>query len=354
MTGDRAVIVGGTGQVGRAIASRLHAAGWPVLLITRGRAAVPPELRIEGIDVRRADRTDPAALAAAVGDGTRLIVDCACFTAAHARTLLPLLPGVEATVMISAKAVYIDGRGRHVNSPEPPRFDAPITESQPTLRPFAGDEYDTRHGYGRCKVAAEQVLLDDGHPVTVLRPSKVHGPGATRPSEWVFVKRILDGRRVVLVAGDGRGVDHPTGAANLAALVGTVADRPGRRILNAADPDAPDGLHIARSIADHFGHVWREVPLPDDADPALGRHPWDRRPPIVLDTSAAAALGYRPVGSHAETVGPTLDRLAALAVRTDRGHLLPAGFDVAGLEQMLDYPAEDRYLELTRAARPAR
>lgn len=351
-SGNRAVVIGGTGQVGRAIAARLHDAGWTVVVVGRGTAPVPAGLA--GCVVRRADRTDPAALAAVVGDHTRLLVDCACFTAAHARSLLPLLTGVDSTVMISAKAVYIDGRGRHVNSAEPPHFDGAVAETQPTLAPLGGDDHDGREAYGRCKVAAEQVLLDDGHPVTVLRPSKVHGPGATRPLEWVFVKRVLDGRPVVLLAGTGRGADHPTGAANLARLVEAVAGRPGRRILNVADPDVADGRHIARTIATHFGHHWREVLLPDDADPALGRHPWDRRPPIVLDTSAATALGYRPAGSYAETIGPTLDWLAAQAQHSRRGHVLPARFDVDRIEGMLDYPAEDRYLALTRAARPAR
>jgi nucleoside-diphosphate-sugar epimerase len=342
----QAVVIGGTGQVGRAIVSRLHGAGWTVLLVGRGTTPVPSEHA--GLGFHRADRTDTATLAAVLGDQTRLLVDCACFTAVHARGLRELLPRVESTVMISSKAVYADDLGRHVNSADEPHFDAPIRESEPTVAPSDSDEWDSREGYGRCKVAAEQVLLDDGHPVTVLRPSKVHGAGATRPHEWVFVKRILDGRDVVLLAGRGRGADHPSGAENLAALVEAVAGKPGRRILNAADPDVPDGLAIARSIAAHFGHTWREVLLPDrlntGAAASLGRHPWDRRPPIRLDMSAAAALGYSPVGSYAATIGPTLDWLAALARPGEHGHGLPDRFDVQSIERMLDYTAEDHYL----------
>lgn len=43
--------------------------------------------------------------------------------------------------------------------------------------------------------------------------------------------------------------DHPSAALNIAALIETVANRPGRRILNAADPDCPDGRTIASIIA---------------------------------------------------------------------------------------------------------
>ena len=71
-------------------------------------------------------------------------------------------------------------------------------------------------------MAAEQVLLDSGAPVTVLRPSKIHGAGAPRPREWVFVKRVLDRRPAVLLA-RGAGIDHPTAAANIAALIEVVA-----------------------------------------------------------------------------------------------------------------------------------
>ena len=357
---SRAVVIGGTGLLGRAIARRLHGSGWTVDLVSRGRTAIPPELAGNGYRALPADRTDPAALAAVIGEDTGLLVDCACFTATQARDLRPLLSGVGSTVMISSKAVYVDARGRHVNSPTPPAFVGPITEAQPTMAPSDSDDFDSRDGYGACKVAAEQVLLDDGHPVTVLRPSKVHGPGATRPLEWIFVKRVLDGRDVVLLAGRGRGIDHPSAAENVAALVDTVAGRPGRRILNAADPDAPDGLAIARIVATHFHHAWREVPLPDEADPSLGRHPWDRRPPIRLDMSAAAALGYRPAGGYRDTIGRTLDRLADLGRPGPRGHRLPDGFDVEPIERMLDYPAEDRYLAqigatgFRRSARPAR
>lgn len=352
---DRAVVIGGTGQVGQAIAGRLHDAGWRVVVVARGLAPLPTELRVDGVIVRRADRTDPDALAAAIGDGTRLLVDCACFTAAHANGLRPLLPRVESTVLLSSKAVYVDGRGRHVNSAEPPRFDGPINESQATLAPSDTHDYASRSGYGAAKVAAERILLDDGHPVTVLRASKVHGPGGSRPHEWVFVKRVLDGRPAVLVSHRGRGSDHPTGAANLAALVETVAGRPGRRILNIADPDAPDGAAIAVIVAAHFEHSWRVVRLPEDADRMLGRHPWDRVPPIRLDLTAATELGYRPVGSYADTVGPTLDWLAGLARRGVDGHVLPAGFDVADIERMLDYAAEESYLATPApAGRPPR
>jgi nucleoside-diphosphate-sugar epimerase len=244
--------------------------------------------------------------------------------------------------MISSKAVYVDGAGRHSNSPIAPRFEGPIHETQATMAPGAGD-YETPEGYGANKVAAEHILLDSGLPITVLRPSKIHGAGAVRPREWVFVKRVLDSRHVVVLARAGRGVDHTTAAVNIAALVETVAAKPGRRVLNSADPDAPSGLAIARAIAMHLDHDWEEVLLEREAAGTVGRHPWDVPHPIVLDTTAARALGYVPVGDYAATVAEAVDWLVSAARGGEGAAKLP-GPDDEFFAPFLDYAAEDVYL----------
>jgi nucleoside-diphosphate-sugar epimerase len=333
-----AVIIGGTGVIGRAVARRMLSAGWRVTVTGRDPRHMPADLAAAAARLVLADRDDPAALSTATGGGCDLLVDCVCYTAAQARLVLPLARDARCTVMLSSKAVYVDDAGNHVNSASSPRFAGPVTEQQPTMAP--GDmPYDTAEGYGPNKVAAEHVLLDSGSPVTVLRASKVHGEGASPAREWYFVKRVLDRRPVVLLAGQGRGADHPSAAVNIAALVQTVADRPGRRILNAADPDAPDGLTISRVVAAATGHAWDEILLDDDAPADLGQHPWHRLPPIVLDTRAAEALGYRPVGDYAATVICTIDWLVDQA--RQRPSWTPGtGPDLADF----DYAAEDSWL----------
>lgn len=337
----RALIVGGTGMVGRATARRLLAAGWDVCLTGRDPGRMPADIAAAGGEFAAAERDDARQLLAALGPGADLLVDCICYTAAEATVLLPLAREAGSTVLISSKAVYVDAAGHHANSPIAPQFDGPIKETQPTMA--AGDmDYQTAEGYGANKVAAEQVLLDSGWPVTVLRPAKIHGEGSATPREWVFVKRVLDRRPAVFLAHRGAGVDHPTAAANLAALIEVAAANPGRRILNSADPDAPSALAISRTIARHFGHAWDEVLLDDGADPTLGRHPWDAPHPIVLDMTAAADLGYKPAGDYAATVAEEADWLAS-AVPDGAGAQLPPGVD-GSYFWPFDYQAEDRYL----------
>jgi nucleoside-diphosphate-sugar epimerase len=257
--------------------------------------------------------------------------------------------------------VYVDAAGHHSNSPVKPDFGGPIREDQPTVAPGFGD-YRSAEGYPAGKVAAEQVLLGSGAPVTVLRPSKIHGPGSRQPREWVFVKRVLDRRPVLFLAHRGGGVDHPTAAANIAALIDLAAREPGRRILNAADPDAPSALEISRVIARQLGHTWEEVLLDDQqappgqptpgrptlgrptlGRPTLGRHPWDRPHPIVLDMAAAARLGYTPAGDYAATVAAEVDWLIAAAQGGEDADLVPGPGDEY-FAPLLDYRSEDRWL----------
>ncbi|MGA7271384.1 MAG: NAD-dependent epimerase/dehydratase family protein, partial [Acidimicrobiia bacterium] len=343
-----ALVLGGTGVIGRATAARLLACGWSVRLVGRNPAHLPTNLASAGATFVVADARRPDQLAEIARQGGDMLVDCLCYTARDAERLLPFLARFASSVMISTKAVYADGAGNHVNSSGAPRFPVPIDEAQPTLTPGDGN-YTTPAGYGANKVAAEQVLLESGAPVTVIRASKVHGPGGSRPREWVFVKRALDQRPAVFLAGRGAGVDHMTAAANLAALIDLVAANPGRRVLNCADPDAPSAVEISRIIAHILGHEREEILLDEDCDPNLGRHPWEAPRPIVLDTSAATRLGYIPVGDYAFTVEESVRWLAAQARFEDGAAALP-GLDEEFFAPMLDYGAEDRYLAARRPA----
>ena len=151
------------------------------------------------------------------------------------------------------------------------------------------------------------------------------------------------------LAAQGRSLITPVPA--VAAMIATVAALPGRRILNAADPDSPDALSISRAVAALLGHSWQELlldPPPTGTRPAaeaqeLGPNPWDAPHRIVLDTTAATELGYRLVGNYATTVADEVDWLRTAANGGPDAHLLPRADDPF-FGPLLDYAAEDRYL----------
>ena len=121
-----------------------------------------------------------------------------------------------------------------------------------------------------------------------------------------------------------------------------VAAKPGQRILNSADPDAPSGLEIARTIArrlDHAGRRCCSTTMPTRRSAGIP----GTRAPIVLDMTAATELGYMPVGDYATTVAEEVEWLVEVAGSGDVAEIVP-GFDQAYFTPMLDYVAEDRYL----------
>jgi nucleoside-diphosphate-sugar epimerase len=74
----RALIIGGTGLIGRATARRLLAADWEVDLTGRDPARLSADGAAAGARFIAADRDDPDQLLAALGSGADLLVDCIC------------------------------------------------------------------------------------------------------------------------------------------------------------------------------------------------------------------------------------------------------------------------------------
>jgi nucleoside-diphosphate-sugar epimerase len=316
------VILGGTGASGRAVATELSGAGWEVVCTGRDPGRFPATLRERGVRFVAADRHDPHGLRAALAGGADLVVDCVCYSAQHARALLEQRQAIGSVVMLSSKAVYVDGKGRHSNSDSPPRFDRPVSERQPVLEPDFSGAYRSRSGYGPNKVAAELTLLDGDLPVSILRPSLIHGPGARQPREWFVVKRLLAGCGHITLAHRGRTANHPTAAANLARVVAACARQPATRTVNVADPGGPTAADVVSAIAAACDRTLLIVGADDGAPADSGWTPWANWPPFLLDTTAATELGYTPAGGYAELVPSTIDYLLRLTDQ-ERSDLTP-------------------------------
>ncbi|MDI3100180.1 NAD(P)H-binding protein [Streptomyces sp. AN-3] len=342
----RAVVLGATGQIGRVAVGALARDGWEETAVSRGggRDAGWPE----GVRVVRADREDDAALAAAVGDGCDVLVDMVAFGRAHARQLVSLAGRVGSAVVISSVSVYEDDQGRNFDTQaEPdgfPEYPVPVTENQRTVRP--GDaSYSTR------KAALERDLLAAGDrlPVTLLRAGAIHGPYCRTPRELYFVKRNLDGRRRRVLAYGGASRFHPASVHNIAELIRLAAPRPGTRVLNAVDPEAPTVAEIAAAIDAVMGVETEDVLL--DGPPApggVGGTPWSVPVPVVCDmTEAGRQLGYRPVVRYAETLPETVAFIEERLAGRDWREAYPKMFENYG--DLFDYAAEDAWPAARRA-----
>ncbi|MGW0761111.1 NAD-dependent epimerase/dehydratase family protein [Streptomyces sp. NPDC002814] len=336
------MVLGATGQIGRPAVDALARDGWEVTAVSRGGGR--DEDWPEGVRVARVDRADDAALAAVVGDGCDVLVDMVAYGTEHARQLISLAGRVGSAVVISSVSVYEDDKGRNFDTQgEPdgfPAYPVPLTEDQRTVRP--GDaSYSTR------KAALERELLASGDrlPTTLLRAGAIHGPHCQTPSELYFVKRNLDGRTRRILPFGGESRFHPASVHNIAELIRLAAARPGSRVLNAVDPDAPTVAEIAGAIDAVMG-VETESVLVDGPPPAptVGDTPWSVPAPVVCAMSAAEReLGYRPVVRYAETLPATVAWIERRLAGRDWREAYPKMFQSYG--DLFDYAAEDAWLE---------
>ncbi|MEU8994675.1 NAD(P)-dependent oxidoreductase [Streptomyces caniferus] len=344
MTSGSAVVIGASGQIGRAAVRALARDGWEVRAASRrgGRDDSWPT----GVRPVTVDREDDAALAGLVGEGCDVLLDCVAYGAAHAEQLTALADRIGSAVVVSSCAVYEDDRGRSfATMGEPdgsPVYPLPVPESQPTVRP--GDD-----NYVNRKAALERTLLAQGDrlPVTLLRACAVHGPYSPLPRELHFVKRVLDGRRVRVLAYGGSSRFHPVHVDNLAELVRLAARRPGSRVLNAADPQAPTVAEISAAVDAAMGAPESEIVRLDGAPPSsdVGDTPWSVPHPLVYDmTAAERELGYRPVTTYEESLPATVEWLADRVEGRDWREVFPMMAGVYSDEKLFGYAAEDRWL----------
>lgn len=335
-----AFIIGGTGQIGRAIADNLLAAGWAVSIAARGQRALSDSLIARGAKFVALDRENTREFGRALGDGADALIDVTAYSAAEGRQLLDVQRSVGTLVVVSSSSVYRDVEGRTLDEAAQsgfPELPDPIAETQPTVAP--GDAtYSTR------KVTLENLILDEALiPVTIMRPAAIYGPGSVHPREWWFVKRMLDGRLAIPLAFEGKSRFHTSSVLNIAELARVALDRPGTRILNIADPEALSVVEIGSAITQHMGYGGKLVRIAGDCFPAkLGRTPWSVPRPFVLDNGAALALGYVPVTTYSQSVGAICDELA----RGDREGWQTRFPVLAGYPyDLFDYEAEDACLK---------
>ncbi|MGW2085162.1 NAD-dependent epimerase/dehydratase family protein [Streptomyces sp. NPDC001880] len=343
MSKGNAWVLGATGQIGRAAVQSLVEDGWEVTAASRGGGR---DARWDGaVRTTALDRNVEGALATALGDGCDVLVDMVAYDAGHARQLTALADRIGSAVVISSGAVYEDDRGRSFDTlGEPdgaPHYPLPIPESQRTLP--AGDAT-----YGTRKIQLERDLLAAGDtlPVTLLRAGAIHGKYCRSPRELYFVKRILDGRARRVLAFGGESRFHPVHVANLAELIRLAALRPGSRVLNAGDPQAPTVAEIGEAVDAVLGRTTTTVLLAGaPGEDGVGSTPWSGAHPIVYDmTAAERELGYRPVTDYARSLPGTVEWIAAQLEGRDWTEAFPVMLRAYG-KKLFDYSAEDAWLE---------
>jgi nucleoside-diphosphate-sugar epimerase len=296
----RILVLGGTHHVGRAVVEFALARGDVVTTLTRGESGPPAK----GASARHADRRDPNALAAALGDDDwDAVVDT----------------WSQAPRVVLEAARLLAGRARHytyVSSRSVYEWPIPVGagESAPVVTgdPESADSSDYAAAKRGCELAAQAGF--DG-PVLLARPGLILGPYERVGRLPFWLNRLHKGGRVPCPGPPERPLQYIDGRD----LAAWVLDAAGRAVTGAFNTVSRPGhatmaglLEECRAVTGSGAElVW----VSPEAVAAAGVAPWTELP-IWLpptgeyaglhdgDVSAAFAEGLtcRPV---AETVADT-------------------------------------------------
>ncbi|HLJ80442.1 MAG TPA: NAD-dependent epimerase/dehydratase family protein [Ktedonobacterales bacterium] len=344
----RILVIGGTNFIGPHVVRRLAQQGHELTLFHRGplvadapkgrfaRGAEHPDLP-EGVEQISGDRERLAKYADMLRSvSPEVVLDMIPENDDNARAVQDVFRGVARRVVaISSQDVY-RAYGRLLRAepglpdPVPLTEDAPLRERMYVLAGrFEGAErYE--------KILAERVYLSDATlPGTVLRLPAVYGPGDHQHRVFEYLKRMDDGRKVIVLEESLAGwrwtrgyVDNVADAVALA----IADDRAAGRVYNVGEPDTLTQAEWVRAIgaaADWQGEV---VVMPTEQLPEGMRFDGDSAQSFWTDSSRIRReLGY------AERI--PRDEALRRTVTWERAHP-PTTFDAA----QYDYAAEDAAL----------
>lgn len=340
---ETALVLGGTGLIGRALVPEMLARGWNLTVASRTLlpADVPWSDEVEHVQFDR----DKQSLQDIVSEYNAFI-DIVAYEPSAARQLIDIQDRVGTFVVISSMSVYADKQGRPMDEAERPEdfphFPKAIPETERTVAPSSAT-------YSTKKAAIEQTLLADLRiPVTILRPGMIYGPGDKASREWFFVKRVRDRRNKLILAYRGATPVSVIASRNLADLICLAVETPGTRVINAADPEPQTAHKIGHAIGDLLDHKWDEVLIdgPSPREP-IGDTPWSAPRPFVVDiTKSQTELGYQGSTTHADALRETCEWLVAATTDRDWMQILPNAHKYYG--SLFDYAAEDAFLATAR------
>ncbi len=328
--GQRVLVVGGTGPSGLPIVNRHLRAGDSVTVFHSGAHEVEFESETEHI---HADSREPEAIRQAFAGRSWDVAIC---TSGRLRSLAEELAGkVRRLVGITGQPVYLG-----TMKPTPTgNIPLPVPEGAPR-------QYDASNYTGKVAAGEDQLFgqhaAGDFEAVVVRYPG-VYGPRGHLAHEWAVVKRIIDGRRWMVLPHDGLTCFQRGYVENLALLVYLASTVPAAagHAFNAGDTRVMTARGVAEAIVDELGADMDFAGVPGQF--SRGLYPLADKSNLVLDMSKAKnILGYADV---VDVEIATRATARWLFEHPDFGPSVSPAFGGS-----FDYAFEDRLIDAAKAA----
>ena len=339
----RILIIGGTGFIGRVLATQLDRMGHKVTVFHRGQTTGEPPSSVDHISGERRQIPELAARFRRLAPDA--VIDVILSSGRQAQALMDTFKGIAGRIVaLSSIDVYRACGVLHASEPGPLEpvpltEDSPLRQNPQTYPPevlrkaqemfsWLDDEYN--------KIPVEHAIMSDPDlPGAVLRLPMVYGPGDRGHRLFPILKRIDDGRPTILLEETFARMRAPRGyVENVAAAVTLVAvsDRAKGRTYNVAEPEAFSELEWTQKIGQAAGWRGQVIAVPKYRAPAHLKLPGNFEQHWTTDsTRIRQELGYCEVVPLSEALERT--------IAWERAHP-PDEID----PKQFDYAAEDALL----------
>jgi nucleoside-diphosphate-sugar epimerase len=339
----RVLVMGGTRFIGAAAVRHLSAMGCEVAVFHRGESEgnLPPGVQhIRNPSVSLINRSG---LAASHGTFARfapdVVLDMLLMLERDAQMTVDTLRGIAGRIVVISSGDVYRAYGRLIGTEPGEPVPTPLAEGSPLRarhypyrREPPGGEWTDHYD----KILVEQLILGEpALPGTVLRLPMVYGPNDRQHRLFEYVKRMDDGRPVILLDEltarwkTARGYVEDIGHAIALAVT---QERAAGRVYNVAEQTAFTEMEWGQRIGEVAGWQGKIVLAPVDKLPARMRPQADLRQHLTLDSSRS-----RPELGYAEQTPAHV--ALELTIDWERANP-PASIDPA----QFDYAAEDAVL----------
>jgi nucleoside-diphosphate-sugar epimerase len=322
------LVIGGSGPTGPSIVEGLRARGYRVSVLNRGVHPYPFPDDVERIV---ADPHFAEPMEAALQGRS---FDVAVATYGRLRVTSQVMKGRTGHfVAVGGSVGYRGFVDPHENFP--PGLMLPVREDAPQAGP-------QDHQFERQVASAEAAMFDLLPDATLLRYPYVYGPRQVTPREWSLVRRVLDGRRAVVVMHGGMSLFSHIYSENAAHALLLAVDRrdvAAGKAYNCADDDQVDQRQMIRIGARALGVEMELISVPETEQTRralIQPVPYH----FLCDTRAIRhELGYCDVVPASEAIART--------VLWYRDNPLEYGGEYEQRRtDVFDYAAEDRLIAL--------